>query len=88
LSGGKFRIALHRPPAILRDEARVVGDPDAEQDAERIGHDLERASLRTATARFEQLASEVPAGELTWDAWGASNGCIYFGTFPNAMFGE
>ncbi|HEX8523388.1 MAG TPA: hypothetical protein VF669_14130 [Tepidisphaeraceae bacterium] len=26
----------------------------------------------------------LPPGELTWDALGAPDGCIYFGTYPNA----
>ncbi len=37
---------------------------------------------------FEPIQVDLPAGEYTWDAIGASNGCIYFGTYPNAIFGE
>jgi hypothetical protein len=37
---------------------------------------------------FEQYSSPLPEGEYTWDALGGSNGRIYFGTWPNAMFGE
>ncbi len=37
---------------------------------------------------FEDLEIDLPTGEYTWDALGASNGCIYFGTYPNAYLGE
>ncbi|GMV91738.1 MAG: hypothetical protein AMXMBFR82_15160 [Candidatus Hydrogenedentota bacterium] len=42
----------------------------------------------TKTHIFEQLPTDVAEGEYTWDALGGSNGCIYFGTYPNAVFGE
>lgn len=44
--------------------------------------------FRTGDRMFEQLETEVPQGEYTWDALGASNGRVYFGTYPNAYFGE
>jgi hypothetical protein len=37
---------------------------------------------------FESLEVDLPEGEYTWEALGASNGRIYFGTYPNAYFGE
>lgn len=40
------------------------------------------------TRRFEPLENDLPLDEYTWEALGASNGCIYFGTWPNAYFGE
>ncbi|MEN6521586.1 MAG: hypothetical protein ABFD46_10625 [Armatimonadota bacterium] len=42
----------------------------------------------TKAKSFKQISVEVPEGEYTWEAFGASNGCIYFGTYPNACFGE
>ncbi|MCL4692754.1 MAG: PQQ-binding-like beta-propeller repeat protein [Candidatus Hydrogenedentes bacterium] len=42
----------------------------------------------TKTHIFEQLPTDVAEGEYTWDALGGSDGCIYFGTYPNAIFGE
>src|SRR5690606_24455213 len=30
----------------------------------------------------------LPAGEHTWDALGAADGCVYFGTYPNACVGR
>lgn len=42
----------------------------------------------TKAHTFEQLPTDVAEGEYTWDALGDSNGCIYFGTYPNAIFGE
>lgn len=38
--------------------------------------------------KFEQVKVDLPEEERTWEALGASNGCIYFGTYPNAYFGE
>jgi len=40
------------------------------------------------TRQFEPLETGLPAGEYTWEAWGAANGRIYFGTYPNAYLGE
>lgn len=37
---------------------------------------------------FTEFTSPLPEEEYTWDAFGASNGRIYFGTWPNACFGE
>jgi len=37
---------------------------------------------------FDHLTTGVPDGEYSWDAFGASNGKIYFGTYPNAYLGE
>ena len=42
----------------------------------------------TESRTFEQLPTDVAEGEYTWDAFGGSKGCIYFGTYPNAIFGE
>jgi streptogramin lyase len=41
-----------------------------------------------AENRFEPLEIPLPPGEYTWEAFGASNGRIYFGTYPTACFGE
>ena len=30
----------------------------------------------------------LPSGEYTWDAIGAADGCIYFGTYPHACLGR
>lgn len=38
--------------------------------------------------RWETLCRPLPAGERPWDAIGAPNGCVYFGTYPSACFGE
>ncbi len=38
--------------------------------------------------QFAPIETGLPAGEYTWDAFGASNGRIYFGTYPNAYLGE
>lgn len=38
--------------------------------------------------KFQPLAIDLPPQEYTWEALGASNGRIYFGTYPNAIFGE
>ena len=44
---------------------------------------------RVSTGQFETLSAPgVPAGELTWEAMGARDGSIYFGTYPNAYFGR
>jgi hypothetical protein len=40
------------------------------------------------TGEFENLTVALPDKEYTWDCLGASNGKIYFGTYPNAYFGE
>ncbi len=38
---------------------------------------------------FEQLAVQnIPSDEFTWDAIGSTDGCIYFGTYPNACLGR
>ncbi len=37
---------------------------------------------------FETIEVGLPKGEYSWAALGASNGCIYFGTYPNAYLGE
>jgi len=42
----------------------------------------------TKALAFEQLPTDMAEGEYTWDALGGSNGRIYFGTYPNAIFGE
>lgn len=43
--------------------------------------------FRVATETFE--TTEVPiTGQYSWDALGASNGRIYFGTYPDACLGE
>ncbi|GMW01052.1 MAG: hypothetical protein AMXMBFR84_21890 [Candidatus Hydrogenedentota bacterium] len=42
----------------------------------------------THEKRFEEIAITLPENEYTWDAYGASNGRVYFGTYPNAVFGE
>jgi hypothetical protein len=34
------------------------------------------------------LEATLPKGELTWEALGSSDGCIYFGTYPNACLGR
>lgn len=44
--------------------------------------------LDPKSGAFEQLPTDVPAGEYSWDALGGSNGRIYFGTYPSAYFGE
>ncbi len=49
--------------------------------------------FRVSTGQFEPLAGEplaaqLAAGELTWEAFGASDGSIYFGTYPNAYLGR
>lgn len=42
-----------------------------------------------AKAAFEPIRVEgLPDGEYTWDAIGAADGCIYFGTYPNACLGR
>lgn len=41
-----------------------------------------------STETFTTLDSPIPSSEFTWDAIGASNGRIYFGTYPNAYLGE
>jgi len=41
-----------------------------------------------ALRKFETVQVELPTSELTWDAIGASNGRIYFGTYPTASLGE
>lgn len=43
---------------------------------------------RVAENRFDPLETGLPKGEYTWDALGATNGRIYFGTYPNAYLGE
>ena len=37
---------------------------------------------------FESFESPLPKEDYTWDAFGATNGSIYFGTWPTATFGE
>jgi streptogramin lyase len=37
---------------------------------------------------FSEIEVDLPDGEYTWDAIGASNGRIYFGTYPHAYLGE
>jgi hypothetical protein len=38
---------------------------------------------------FEPLeVQNIPPGEFTWDAIGSTDGCIYFGTYPNACLGR
>lgn len=37
---------------------------------------------------FSEIDVDIPEGEYTWDAIGASNGRIYFGTYPHAYLGE
>ncbi|MCC6442868.1 MAG: hypothetical protein IT210_05350 [Armatimonadetes bacterium] len=44
--------------------------------------------FRVGPRRFEPIETGLPRGEYTWEAFGASNGCIYFGTYPNAYLGE
>lgn len=41
-----------------------------------------------SSKQFEPLETGLPQGEYTWEALGASNGCIYFGTYPQAYLGE
>jgi streptogramin lyase len=41
-----------------------------------------------SSKQFEPLETGLPPGEYTWEALGASNGCIYFGTYPHAYLGE
>ncbi len=38
--------------------------------------------------RFQPISIDLPPKEYTWEAFGASNGRTYFGTYPNAIFGE
>ena len=38
--------------------------------------------------RWTTLCRPLDEGERPWDAIGAPNRCIYFGTYPNACFGE
>ncbi len=42
----------------------------------------------TKALAFETIPVDVPAQELTWEAFCASNGRIYFGTYPGACLGE
>lgn len=42
----------------------------------------------TTEDRFEPINTNLPEGEYTWEAFGASNGRLYFGTYPNAYLGE
>ncbi|MCC6486489.1 MAG: hypothetical protein IT364_03245 [Candidatus Hydrogenedentes bacterium] len=44
--------------------------------------------FEVATRSFNPIPNELPSEEYTWEAWGGSNGRIYFGTWPNAYFGE
>jgi hypothetical protein len=42
-----------------------------------------------ASREFSTLPKiDVPDGEYTWDAVGGDDGCIYFGTYPNACIGR
>ena len=48
-------------------------------------------AYRFAVAReaFEPIdVPGLPPGEYTWDAIGAADGCIYFGTYPHAVLGR
>lgn len=38
--------------------------------------------------RFLSLNIALPEREYTWEAFAATNGRVYFGTYPNAIFGE
>ena len=40
------------------------------------------------TRTFGPIATQIVKDVYTWDALGASNGRVYFGTYPNAAFGE
>ena len=40
------------------------------------------------TKEFAALETSLPKTEYSWGAFGASNRCIYFGTYPNAYLGE
>jgi len=44
--------------------------------------------LDVRTRQFAPVETRLPATDYTWEAFGASNGRIYFGTYPNAYFGE
>ena len=44
--------------------------------------------FNVADETFEKLPCDLPKEEYPWDAIGHSNGCIYFGTYPSAYFGE
>lgn len=46
--------------------------------------------FEVAARRFVPLEVKagLPPGEYTWDAIGAPDGCIYFGTYPNACVGR
>lgn len=41
-----------------------------------------------STGMFDTVTTELPAKEYTWEAFGAANGRIYFGTYPHAYLGE
>ncbi|MCC6798155.1 MAG: hypothetical protein IT366_23785 [Candidatus Hydrogenedentes bacterium] len=45
-----------------------------------------RFSWQTRT--FSTIETDTDKSVYTWDALGASNGRVYFGTYPNAAFGE
>ena len=45
-----------------------------------------RFSWQTRT--FSTIETNIDKTVHTWDAMGASNGRVYFGTYPNAAFGE
>lgn len=42
----------------------------------------------TRVRQFTPLQTGLPSTEYTWEAFGASNGRLYFGTYPSAYFGE
>lgn len=41
-----------------------------------------------ASETFSTIETELPKGEYAWEAFGASNGKIYFGTYPHTYLGE
>jgi hypothetical protein len=41
-----------------------------------------------ATGEYEKFDTGLDHEQQSWDAWGASNGKIYFGTYPTCTFAE
>lgn len=41
-----------------------------------------------ATETFSTVTTDLPTTEYTWEALGATNGKVYFGTYPHAYLGE
>lgn len=50
-------------------------------------HQCRMHRFDAAQRTWTTLRHRLPESEMVWDALGAPDGCIYFGTYPNTCFG-